>query len=97
MSAGVNRGPLSGKGHWNKQSAIIVGSRVSNWRNGPMLRKSRIYASPSSELEVKAIGPFTFSGSRLDSGACCHIKVHDRRAPLGHINSVQRVEKEQET
>lgn len=65
-----------------RAAAIHDGSRVSSLRNGPKSRFKRTYAKQSIELEVNGIGPFSLAGSRLDSGACCHIEVQDRKAHL---------------
>lgn len=41
-----------------------------------------MYARPRRALEVNGIGPFSFDGSRPDSGACFHTRVQDRSARL---------------
>ena len=46
-----------------------------------------MYASPRRALDVKGIGPLSFDGSRLDSGACFHTEAHERSALLEIVSA----------
>ena len=46
-----------------------------------------MYARPRRALDVKGIGPLSFDGSRLDSGACFQTEAQERSALL-HTDSV---------
>lgn len=62
--------------------AICRGSLVINALQGPRSSWRRVYANPSNAVDVKGIGPLGFRGSRLDSGASCHVDVQRRKAFL---------------
>ena len=48
-----------------------------------------MYASPRRALDVKGIGPLSFDGSRLDSGACFHTEAHERSALLEIVSAAK--------
>lgn len=82
MRAGIKKRLRDGDGAFAIPAAMSDGFRVSSARCGPKFTHARIYARPRRALDVNGIGPFSFEGSRLDSGACFHTKVQDRSARL---------------
>lgn len=82
IRAGIKNRPCDGDGAFAIVAAINDGFWVSSARWGPKFIHARIYARPRRALDVNGIGPFSFEGSRLDSGACFHTRVQARSARL---------------
>lgn len=80
--AGIMKRPRDGDGAFAIPAAINHGFRVSSAQWGPKFIQERIYARPRRALDVNGIGPFSFEGSRLDSGVCFHTRVQDLSARL---------------
>jgi hypothetical protein len=81
-AAGRRCGPGGSCGIRRSRAAISSLLRVRSSLYEPRLKLRRIYATPSSAVDVKGTGPFGFRGSRLDSGARCQREVHACRACL---------------
>lgn len=82
IRAGIKKRPRDGDGAFAILAAMSDAFRVSSARCGPKFMHARIYARSGRALDVNEIGPFSFEGSRLDSGACFHTRVQDRSVRL---------------